>query len=450
MEEEKIQELLEYLSKIGFRGTQLEVSIRQQLQSEKFEFRVNQELSFDNEKAFFELNFQRDSQFKAYRLANYTAHYQDQHSRKEHVRKFTASPGGICNPNLAFNIVSGRVDDLMEKLSALRVEDFLDIDIYGKIEEFLSTSSDVFGITYFHNEPEGNIEYNIPVIKSGGWYAIDNYSAILTPYPPIKHGIYNGIDSYGLEELMRKINWRDDRQLFILHDDREPEFKPKVADVQEQMYRLSLDPIGGDIADVLQLKYWSDTSFFGDNIQQTAWDYFESLPKREMHFPVNVPVKTSFNLLCGRAAVKNTSYLSREKELWWERLDFTSHADKNHYETKVIKNFGEERLFSILSSMPIPSSQLNRLLLDLEGGDAASLVLPNSRKIYLEANPEQQTVDVYSESLRPIMVNFYFDPDWNPPEKQYSNSEVLKRKTIKNVHRPNKLTADTQQHKRKK
>ncbi|MGJ7033300.1 hypothetical protein [Niabella hirudinis] len=332
----------------------------------------------------------------------------------------------------------------------MKLEDFLNVDSYGKIEEMLSTGSEEFEITYSRNEPEGNIEFNIPVAKSGGLYSIGDYNAILTPYPPIEHGIHNGVDSYQLEQLMRQINWRDDDQLFIFHDDWEPSFKPRVEKVQEQIYRLSYDSIGADIADKLELKYWSDTSFFEDNIQQTAWDYFDSLPKREMKFPANVEAKTSFNLLCGRASMHNQKQLPSEEQQQWIRLDLTSRVDEKRYKTDVISGFSEEKLFSILSSMPIPAHQQTRTLLDLECGDAASLTLHNGRKIVLEANPEQQTVDVYSESLRPIMVNFYFDPDWAPSQKADTYSETLKRKPMKNIHHPNKSSVDIQQPKRKK
>ncbi|MGJ7033301.1 hypothetical protein [Niabella hirudinis] len=115
MKEEKIQELLDYLSRIGFRGAQLDTDIRQQIKSEKFEFSVTQELSFDNEKIFFTINLQRDQQFNAYRLTAYTAYHQAPPDGKESVRKFSVTRSGICNVNLAFNIVSGKFDDLMGK-----------------------------------------------------------------------------------------------------------------------------------------------------------------------------------------------------------------------------------------------------------------------------------------------------------------------------------------------
>src|SRR5699024_11589925 len=159
----------------------------------------------------------------------------------------------------------------------------------------------------------------VPVTREKDAYVADTYTVSLTPYPSIEHGVYNGIDSEKLDAMMQEVDWHNDRELFILHEDTEPEFRPKVALIQEQMYRLSQDMVGSDIADKLQLKYWADADFFEDMVQQTARDDMESLPKRVQQFPVEVSAKTAFNLLNGRA-VMNTSQLSSAKkaESWMQ------------------------------------------------------------------------------------------------------------------------------------
>ncbi len=362
-------------------------------------------------------------------------------SKYEQSRKFTATDKGFCNAHLAYHLLSGRLDALYEKLQPLRLDQYPGIDIYSKLETILSGNPDSFQLRYNRNEPEGYVEYSVPVTKEQDAYAADTYTASLIPYPPIEHGVYNGIDSAKLEAMMQEVDWHNDRELFILHEDKEPELLPKVSFIQEQMYRLGQDMVGSDIADKLQLKYWTDASFFEGIIQQTAWDYLETLPKRVQQFPVETSAKTAFNLLNGRAAMHTSRLSPSEKTAPWIRLDFSHKDENNNYPVKSIKGFIIDDLENRLDLLPIDNisyySNRNALL----QGDLLVVPIKDGREVILRANPEQKTIDVYTKDMRPIPLNLRLDPDWKPaliqkenvPEKHQKVPSKSKPKSTHNI-----------------
>ncbi|MBX2924756.1 MAG: hypothetical protein KF746_21320 [Chitinophagaceae bacterium] len=433
MNEEEIQGLLLYLGSVGFQILpSLERQIRANIADDVLEFSPRYEVQMVEEKTEYVLHLLKDQQFQKYRLADYRVLHIDA-SGKRNSRNFSPTAQGICNVNLSYAIVSGRMDDLFEKLSYLNLEEFPGVHLVQNLEEKLSQNPDYFELKCSRNEPEGFIEFNIQVSKTDGWYSVDTYTAVLTPYPPIHHGIYNGINTSDLDDQMRSIDWHDDRELFIFQSDSEPEFKPKVGEIQEQIHRLSLDMVGADIADQLQLKYWTDATFFSDTLQQSAWDYMDSLQKRAENFPAELEAKAAFNLLCGRAILQDSYYLEAQDKPAWIQFDLTTRGSDGRYLSKVITSFSEDQLANIVQALPIPYEISRQIVLDLKRGDISYFALPDDKKIFLEANPEQQTVNVYSQDMRPIQVNFHFDPDWQPLQKIENNKMELQRKFRQNI-----------------
>lgn len=354
----------------------------------------------------------------------------------ENSRDFSSTEWGVCNTHLAFHILSGRFDDILEKMSALNLDEFPGADVYTKLEKFLSDNPGQFEFKCSRNEPEGLIEYIIPVSKIDDWYSVDTYKAVLRPYPPIEHGTYNGIDTQVLENQMRKIDWHNDNELFIFHEDSEPEFKPKVGDVQEQIFRLSLDLTGADIADKLQAKYWSNATFFEDTLQQSAWDYLESLSKRTQEFPVELEAKSAFNLLCGRAILKDKIHPLVPEKPAWARFDLTTVNANGGYLTEIMLGFDRNDLEATLKNFPIPPRIIAQTTDFLARGDISLVTLLNGQNIFLEANPEQKSVNVYSIDMRPIQVNIHFDPGWKPVNQPELKPENQERKSRQNFLQP--------------
>lgn len=435
MNEEQIQALLNHLASIGFKGAHIEQDIRENIDNNIEQFDVQHEIIWEHEKVQFSLQLSKDLQFQAYRLASYRATHVNG-DRYLNSQTFTPTPRGICNVNLAFHIVSGRFNDLLEKISDLNLGEFPGVDPYRNLEIFLSRDANEFTLKCSRNEPEGYIEYEIPISRIDGWYTVDTYTATLTPYPDIIHGTYGGVNTKELEDEMRNVNWRNDSELFVLHDDSEPELLSPANDILGKMLKLSRAAEGVLIADILMLKYWSEASLFDSFIEQRAWEYSNALPKREQHFPAELEAKAAFNLLCGRAVSRNGVYPLPHDKPVWVRFDFTTKGPNGGYLTEAMPDFNDEKLFAVLSALPVQEDELRLVATALKRGDITLLELPNEKMIFLEANPERQIVNIYSEDMRLIPFNLHFDPDWKPTQIPELKPEELKRKPRQNIIRP--------------
>lgn len=387
-------------------------------------------LELDNNHNQEGIKIQELLQFKYFPDRYFDGRLKELQSQYDQSREFTVTENGLCNPHLAYHIISGRLDDLYEKLQPAGLEQYLGMNVYSKLETILSGNPNAFELKCFRNEPDGYAEYIVPVTKIDDDYLADTYTVSLIPYPPIEHGIYNGIDTGELEAMMRKIDWHNDRELFMLHEDREPEFLPQVAIIQEQMYRLSQDMAEGDIADKLQLKYWADANFFEDMVQQTAWDYLDSLTKRVQAFPLSNNAKAAFNLLCGRAVLDMPLYNSVPEIIDWKKLDLSQKDTENNYPILPAGSFSKSELENVLNLLPIDGMNFYDIRNGLIRGDLLSVGLNDGRKVILQANPEQKTIDVYAPDMRPIYTNLRLDPDWIPPTKQQENTSEIKQNTL--------------------
>lgn len=344
----------------------------------------------------------------------------------EHGRKFIATESETCNANLAFHILSGRLDDLHEKLQLMGIDQFPGIDTYREAEKILSYDVDHFNVCS-RNEPEGFIDYHIPVIKIDGWHYLDIYTATLTPYPPIEHGVYKGIDTKVLEEQMQKIDWLKEAQI---HGEDGLGYSPAVEDILQKMKLLDHDLAGGDIADKLQIKYWTNT-LIEDSISDSAIDLQSKLPKRENVFGVETDAKVAFNLLCGRAALEHVIYPYLPESDEWVRFNLDKRDNNGLYVQDRSTGFSKQELEQQLNAIPFSNSQYYGVRNGLIRGDLTPLQLNTGATILTEANPEQKTLNLYTADKRVIAANLNFDPDWRP---QQSIQESAKKKQQTHHH----------------
>lgn len=432
MNEEKIKDLLDYLESLGFKNQEFREKIRIASISSNRPFDLEHSVDFGEELIKFRLEFWWDHQFNAFKLVRYRAAYKSSPAAEDVVREYGPLGKGIYHVNSVYHDISGRMDDLYERFQSMDLEPFTDIELYWELQQRLSLNPEKFEIKCSHNGPEGYIEYIIPVVKINGNYELTTYNAVLTPLPPIKHGIYNGIDTLALETLMREIDWNNDRKLFTLHEDSGPEFTPEVEEIQSQMFELSMVPSGAFIVDQLSLKYWGGTTFFEDQIEQSAWEYEKTLPKRTQNFPVSLKARAAFNALCGRAIFQTRVYPFYVEKPAWTRFDFSAIGPNGSYICEVIPGFEKENVRLELRNLPIPERQVEKIINGLLLGGQVKMTLPNGKKIYLEANPEEKTIKVYADNMKPIMVNLHFSPYWKPQQRKEFNEELLKRVPRKN------------------
>ncbi|HEY9562079.1 MAG TPA: hypothetical protein VIR29_14960 [Anseongella sp.] len=149
---------------------------------------------------------QQELMFKYWPKDVYKAHMTpaegDLSRRYEEEQIFPATEYGTCNANLAFHLLSGRLEELFEQLYPFEIDGYLGKDLHSYLEDRLSGKPEKFNITCSGNEPEGFIEFVIPVELINGWYWNGGYTATLTMHPEISHRIIGNTDSRELEEKM--------------------------------------------------------------------------------------------------------------------------------------------------------------------------------------------------------------------------------------------------------
>lgn len=317
------------------------------------------------------------------------------------------------NVRLCYMQLSGKLDDILDLLSKLKLSD-IDVYSYPKLYQDIAAGNEEFDLKFSFNQPEGLSDIFIPIRRTEDGYGLDTYTVEYTPYPAIEHGVYNHVDTKLLEQQMQQIDWRDDNALFEFTEDEEPEIKPEPALVSEQLFHLSKDLVGADIADLLHLKYFIGVTFFEDNILETAWDQLDELPKRVSSFSGETPVKEATSLLAGKAVlIKNPDIPLKARSTWQQ---YVFDEENRYHHTKLIKDYPvkvlEQQLRMLLH--PALSSDVNNNRDKLLSGDTIETLSYTGKKIFIQADPAGKALRVFDENKKEVAVNFNLDADWRP------------------------------------
>jgi hypothetical protein len=122
-----------------------------------------------------------------------------------------------------------------------------------------------------------------------------------------------------------------------------------------------------------------------------------------------ITFKEAFNLLVGRAVYKKLENKAGEEYHAWVKMDFGSQDSHNNYALKKYNhNYGYD-LEKAVRQLPIKdleSENLSKMLmLSLTKGNVQSvdmLVNGKPQRMYVEANPEFKTVNVYDAKMKPL------------------------------------------------
>ena len=434
MSEEKTKDLLDYLESLGFKDPSFDDQIRMAFHRKNQPFDLEHTVHFGMETIMFRLEFWWDHQFNAFKFVRYRAVYKSAPDAEEIYKEYGPLAGGIYHVNSVYHDLSGRMENLYERFQQMDLEAFTGIELYWELQEQLAHNPDKFEIKSSLDTPEGHIEFIVPVEKVNDSYELNTYRAIFTPLPSIEHGVFNGIDTLALEVLMREVDWHNDKKLFVFSEESGPVFTSKVEEVQKQIYELTLDRSseGAHIADLLALKYWRNATFFEDQVEQNAWEFEKTLPERSQNFQVTLNSKAAFNALCGRAVYQTRPYPLYVEKPAWVRFDFSAVGPNGSYICEVISGFSIDTLQKEIRNLPVHNDSFDRITNELLLGDQVKIGLPDGKSLYLEAYPEGKTINVYADNLKPVMVNFHFDPEWEPRKSEDLEKEMLKRKPLKN------------------
>ncbi|HEY0298484.1 MAG TPA: hypothetical protein VGB84_04615 [Arachidicoccus sp.] len=338
------------------------------------------------------------------------------------------------NIHRSYMELSGKLDEIKDLLSKLNLNDIY-VDEYNQLYRDIAAGKQEFDLKFSFNQPDGLSDISIPVRYSEDGYTIDTYTVQRTIYPAIEHGIYNNVDTKLLEEQMQQINWRDDNQLFIFKEDEEPELKPDVALVSEQLFHLSQDLVGADTADLLQLKYFIGVTFFDGNIPQTAWDTLNELPKRISSFITDTSVREAVNLVAGKPIMsENAATVSANSSTW---MKYVFDEANEYYHSELIKGFPVYLLERQLR-MLIPPAFVYEVKQRLLSGELTETNSFIGNRIFIQADPANKTLRVFDKNRKEIAVNFNLDADWQPNKNVVQYQRISTGQQIREIKPVNK------------
>lgn len=362
-------------------------------------------------------------------------------SAYERSRDFIAGESGIVNANLAYHLVSGRLDDLYEKIVVTGLDDLPGSDLYHQLESWLSQNPKEFYLNFLRTDQQGATEFLLPVMQVDDWFTISEYMVTRYQFEQVVHSVYNGVDTTQLENEMKEIDWFDDEDLFTIDADGSPDLTAQVEQIDDNLSKLSEDPIGKIIADQLKTRYWLPTSFGSQVLDKSDREYLQSVPKIILDFPCEIKASVANNLMCGRAVMENLVYPLVPDTGNWVRLDPGALAGKNDERFVIVGNYPLAELRALIELIPIKFYNGNYELNALANGESIQVGLKGGTTILLEVNPEQKTLNLFSRQRIPIVTNLHFDPKWqspqiNQPTNSLSENQNISKDTVKKMQQP--------------
>lgn len=325
----------------------------------------------------------------------------------EFTQIFDPSTYGVLHANLAYHYLRGSADDLFSLAGSIGLNN------EQAISQALSQNIGAFTYTMTKYFPEGRVEYTVPIIQLDKQFGIGHYFGLYTPYKEMRHGVHGGVNSQNLEERMAAIDWQSEHN--YVQEEGQYLFNLPIYKIIEDIKTLARSAAGMELANSLQLKYWSGVPIFKGFISSEARQQFENMPKRQAVFPIYVHARSAYNLFCNRSAAKENDNYSTPLE--WIKLDPEKTDAQGNCIIVPAGSYSDAQIELDLRMLPLSGARhidiynLKSLLLR---GDLQDIILTNGEKVLLEAQPDQQTIIVYDEEKKIIPINLKFAPDWLP------------------------------------
>lgn len=228
--------------------------------------------------------------------------------REEYERRsmnFSLDIYPLLTADQVFLMVSERADSLGNMFMELEIPEEFEAEIRNQLYVQLNGFPEKAEVKLQFNTEECFFSLTIPVIKYLAWYGLDDYKVEVSIFPPIAHGVFNGVDSEYLDKKLSVIDWKNDPDLVSLSEDtNEMEFDSEVKRLEGELCRLALDPSGKFIADQLRIKHFLGAPFFEATINDEAWQWLADLPTKTVQFPVDIPVSHAIPMMLGRPVLQ--------------------------------------------------------------------------------------------------------------------------------------------------
>lgn len=324
----------------------------------------------------------------------------------------------------AFLMMSERIDSLENIMMELEIPETFEEDIRNSLYKILEEVPDHAELNLEFNTEDKHLSLAIALKKTDGWYSLGDYTIQATDFPPIAHGVFNGVDSEHLDKKLSTIDWRDDPHLVSLSEEKEEfEFDPEVEEMEEELWRLALDPTGKIIVDQLRVKHFLGAPYFEATINDEAFEWLASLPKKTTRFPVDIPVPQAIHMMSGRPVHGRFQEWNRSDT--WLKVDYQNSDTGN---IVSIEGIAETDLEAMVDMLPVNSRRKANIVTDLKSGKRVGEISTYRTLFYVELSTDARTLQLYNHQGKFIPFNFRLDPNWNPVDTKVNSTQVMKEK----------------------
>lgn len=341
----------------------------------------------------------------------------------EHSYNFSLEVYPVVTAELAYFIISERFDSLELKVEEFATKLITPEEIRNEIYRQLKWAPEQAELSFEFLSGNNSVDIIIPVSRSDGWYEPQPYWVSVTPLPEIPQGTFNNVDSDRLDKKMATVDWKNDQEIVFLNEDENIAYPRDIELLQEELFRMALDPEGKKAADLLMLKHYLHAPFFEDMISTSAHEILRELPKRSSQFGVNIPLNKAVNLVAGRPVMMETK--ENVGQTNWVKMDFSEAGMDG-----TLKNFegiSESGLKRMIEILPINDHEKTGMLISLMNGAAVKAETKIGVPITIMVRENAEDIKISDAVGREIPFNFQLDPDWEQKNEHDINPKASQK-----------------------
>lgn len=312
---------------------------------------------------------------------------------------------------LAYLLITERADSLESQLGEFIPGMVSDSAIRNEVYNKLKANPKEVLLQFNWVTHEGlAVELNIPVEKKDNWPHVLLYQLIVSQLPELPKGVFNGVDAEILAKRMAQIDWKDDEDLVFADSKGDIAYTVEVELIQEELFRMALEPEGKIASDLLMLRYFQTVPFFEDLISETAYKFLENLPKKVVYLSTETSVDEALNMIKGNPVqIKGVPDHIEEN---WFRLEFST-PDKAG-ELIELKGVKPRELEEMVAVIPMKYDDFPGSADRLMKGERIETESKSGVPITIMMTKEADRVIICDTNGKEIPFNFHLDPDWKP------------------------------------
>jgi len=305
---------------------------------------------------------------------------------------------------------SGIYARLCDQIDTLGYPDHtLKLKLYDALQEGLEQFTIQPG-PRLHYVYEDRVKFHLDYKKIGRELVLTNSLMAVDRVFPIEHGLYGGINTADLEQLMKPVNWKIDylSKENLQRAKVDHQLQHTMTRVLNIMQKLETLMLTGDqdavrVAMQLQHRYFlpgpmgAETRLRGQ-LKENTRPLFHDFDMQKMPFTY----KEQINLLCGRSVRKQIYTVPGGYTWQWHKLQLDKRIAESRYGMETFPDFDLNAVLNRLSYPEVNGKNRHGAIQNLRAGELMTVLLNGPGEYqYLAADPGPRSVIFFDHFLYP-------------------------------------------------